>query len=156
MPKTLPFRLVALDSEQIPDLLSIEQEVNPVPWKEPSFQQELNSPQSVFQVALSQSVPVGYCAAWIALDELHIINVAVRGEMQGKGVGSKLVDAILREGYERGATCATLEVRASNSVAIALYEKFGFEKVALRKRYYPDNREDAIIYWLYDLSSYAA
>jgi len=80
---------------------------------------------------------------WFLVDEIHIGNIAVRPDRQGQGIGGALLAYILDEGRRRGMTYATLEVRSSNARAIALYERFGFRQVAVRKKYYRDNREDA-------------
>ena len=97
--------------------------------------------QRLARLAHSASVAV----AWFIVDEIHIGNVAVRPEYQGQGIGRAVLRAILEEGERRGMTYATLEVRPSNQRALALYQRFGFRQIALRKQYYRDNREDALV-----------
>ena len=87
----------------------------------------------------------GFVGMWLMVDEAHVINIAVRAECRGKGIGELLLIASMDMAYGLKATCVTLEVRASNSVAQNLYTKYGFVKVGVRKGYYTDNKEDAHI-----------
>ena len=88
---------------------------------------------------------VGFVGGWIMADELHITEIAVRGENRGQGIGHLMLISIIEIGYELKARMGTLEVRRSNVSAQKLYEKFGFINVGFRKAYYTDNKEDAII-----------
>jgi len=88
---------------------------------------------------------IGYIAARVTADELHINNVAVREIYRGKGVGFSLLSSIVEEGKRVGATTAFLEVRSGNSAAQALYEKVGFTAIATRADYYSEPREDAVV-----------
>ena len=88
---------------------------------------------------------VGFVGGWIMADELHITEIAVRGDCRNQGIGRLMLIAIIEIGYELRARIGTLEVRRSNTSAQKLYEKFGFENVGFRKAYYTDNKEDAII-----------
>lgn len=90
---------------------------------------------------------VAYCAVWLIFDELHINNLAVLPAWRRRGVASRLVEYVLRAGAAAGAVRATLEVRASNHPAIALYERFGFREHGRRARYYTNPVEDALILW---------
>jgi ribosomal-protein-alanine N-acetyltransferase len=90
---------------------------------------------------------VAYCAAWFIFDELHINNLAVLPSWRRRGVARTLLDHVLRAGRAEGATRATLEVRASNAPAIALYEGAGFTVRGRRARYYTNPVEDALILW---------
>ncbi len=87
----------------------------------------------------------GFVGMWIMVDEAHIINIAVRAQSRGKGIGELLLIACSEMAMKLKATVLTLEVRASNSVAQNLYTKYGFAKVGVRKGYYTDNKEDAWI-----------
>lgn len=91
--------------------------------------------------------PAGYCALWVVADELHINNLAVAPDWRGRGLGAALLGATLDYGRQRGATRATLEVRAANAVALALYRRFGFVIVARRSAYYDNPIDDALILW---------
>ena len=88
---------------------------------------------------------VGYAAIWLMVDESHLTSIAVRKEYQRRGIGELLLLSVTRLSVEMKAQVVTLETRVSNAAAQALYEKYGFKKVGLRRRYYSDNREDAII-----------
>ncbi len=96
-------------------------------------------------VAMNQDgTVVGYICPMLLLDEGHILNVAVRGDFRGHGIGKSLVKRVLGDCLERGAAFVSLEVRPSNREAIALYKQLGFVETGLRKRYY-ENGEDAIL-----------
>ena len=87
----------------------------------------------------------GYVSVWYQGEEAHITEIAVREELRGQGIGELLLIGSLRAAIEYGSRVMTLEARVSNFVAQTLYEKYGFETVGLRKAYYSDNREDAVV-----------
>lgn len=132
-------------------VLEIEKLSHSAPWSEASFRNEFDAPQSVFLAAIADGKVVGYGGAWVLIDEAHITNVAVHPDYRGLGLGRKLMNEVLARSKERGAECATLEVRAGNAPAIKLYESMGFVSAAIRKAYYPDNKEDAVVMWLHNL-----
>ncbi|MEK7354741.1 MAG: ribosomal protein S18-alanine N-acetyltransferase [Chloroflexota bacterium] len=88
---------------------------------------------------------VGFVASWIMADEAHITSIAVREAYRRQGLGEQLIISAIEMAMEQKASILTLEVRVSNTGAQALYSKYGFTQVGLRKAYYTDNREDAII-----------
>lgn len=135
-------------------MLEIEKEANPSPWSERSFRNELDHDQGVFLVALVDGKVVGYGGIWLLIDEAHVTTVALAESMRRLGIGRRLVIELLKVSSERGMLCATLEVRASNAPAIALYESLGFKVTARRKKYYPDNKEDALVMWLTGLDAW--
>ena len=96
---------------------------------------------------------VGFAGCWILADEAHITEIAVRESYRRQGIGQLLIITLIEMGVKLKADLATLEVRISNTAAQNLYEKFGFEKVGLRKGYYTDNREDALIMTISDIKS---
>jgi len=98
---------------------------------------------------------VGYVAIWLMVDESHLTSIAVKRDRQRQGVGELLLLSVTRLSIEMKAQVMTLETRVSNTPAQALYEKYGFKKVGLRRRYYSDNREDALIMTTDSLSSAA-
>lgn len=151
-PKVLRFEPLAM--HHLEDILKIEQEANPAPWSERSFTNEITNPQSVFLVALGDGKIVGYGGYWACIDESHITTVAVTSSSRRRGIGKRLMQALLARAQESGMTCSTLEVRASNVAAVQMYEGMGFKVTARRKGYYPDNKEDALVMWLYDLASW--
>jgi len=90
---------------------------------------------------------VGYAGLWLMTDEAHITTIAVDPDYQGKGIGELLLLGLIDRAQQIGAHWLTLEVRVSNHVAQALYEKYTFKEMGLRRRYYSDNGEDAIVMW---------
>lgn len=146
-------RFAKLAPEHIDSILEIEAISNPAPWTRESFQHELTNPNSRFYVGLLNGKLIGYGAIWLVVDEAHIITLSVDPDMRRHGYGRQLVEVLLDEARESGMTCATLEVRAGNAAAISLYESFGFQTAAKRRGYYPNNKEDALVMWLYSLSA---
>jgi ribosomal-protein-alanine N-acetyltransferase len=114
-----------------------------VAWLKIPWRKRRSSPQS--QLPVDLRYPVGFSGIWLLSDEAHITNIAVRQQYQGRGLGELLLIATIDLASELKASTMTLEVRASNEVAQNLYRKYGFAQVGLRRGYYLDNREDAII-----------
>lgn len=132
----------------LPEVLAIERAVFSDPWSLPSFEHEVKgAPVSLCRVARlwPEGGVVGYFVAWRVEDELHLGNIAVAPAHQGQGIGQKLLDELIATAGEAGGRVVTLEVRESNIAAQRLYLRNGFKPVALRRRYYPDNHEDAIV-----------
>jgi ribosomal-protein-alanine N-acetyltransferase len=149
-------RFQDLTPEAIPAILAIEQESNSSPWSEKSFRNELDNPHKIFLVAYVDGQVVGYGGIWLVVDEAHVTNIAVSPPNRKLGIGRRLMVKLLQGAQEAGMTCSTLEVRASNTAAIDLYLQLGYQETARRKRYYPDNQEDAVVMWLYDLQAWEA
>jgi ribosomal-protein-alanine N-acetyltransferase len=95
---------------------------------------------------------LGFGGLWIMADEAHITNVAVRREYRGRGIGEHLLIAMIGLAMDRNARTLTLEVRLSNEIAQRLYHKYGFTQVDIRRNYYTDNREDALVMAADDIS----
>lgn len=116
------------------------------PWEYAAFESELSNEISVYIVAKDEEsgAVCGYAGVWMMYDVGNITNVAVHPAFRRGGIGMKLIELIEKICSERGMREITLEVRAGNKPAIALYEKMGFKLCGLRKRYYK-NREDALI-----------
>ena len=147
--------MVALTEELIPAVLEIEHRANPAPWSERSFRNELDHRHGLFRVALVEGKPVAYGGVWLVIDEAHVTTLAVDEGLRRHGIGRALIIDLLLDARDAGMLCATLEVRASNSAAVALYESLGFTTTARRKKYYPDNKEDALVMWLADMDTWA-
>jgi [ribosomal protein S18]-alanine N-acetyltransferase len=109
----------------------------PLPW--------LKRPSSSSRQASARHYLCGFAGIWLLTDEAHITNIAVREAYRGRGLGELLLIAVADLSVSLGACILTLEVRVSNTVAQNLYLKYGFVKTGLRKGYYLDNREDAVI-----------
>jgi ribosomal-protein-alanine N-acetyltransferase len=134
-----------MDLSDVADVSALERRVFTDPWSPDSFLAEVErKPEIGYPVVVRDgSELVAYAVAWFIVDELHIGNIAVAPCRQKRGIGAMLLEHLVAEGVRRGMIFATLEVRPSNHAAIALYERFGFRKIAVRKKYYRDNREDA-------------
>lgn len=115
------------------------------PWSERSVASEVNNPLSLWLVALEGDCVVGYIGSQTVLDESDMMNVAVHPDHRRRGVAEVLVLALCEALKQRGSGCLTLEVRASNEPAKALYGKLGFELAGRRPNYYRNPREDALI-----------
>ncbi|MBC7325732.1 MAG: ribosomal protein S18-alanine N-acetyltransferase, partial [Moorella sp. (in: Bacteria)] len=106
-----------------------------------------NNNFAYYYIAQAGGQVVGYAGMWIILDEAHITNVAVHPHYRGRRLGELLLRVLMQEALHLGADRMTLEVRVSNRPAQRLYERLGFTRAGVRKGYYNDNREDAIIMW---------
>jgi ribosomal-protein-alanine N-acetyltransferase len=97
------------------------------------------------EVSMSSEYLLGFIGVWLMVNEAHIVTVAVREECRRSGVGERLLIAAIELAQETDQEVVTLEVRASNEAAQAMYAKYGFDRAGLRKRYYTDDHEDAVI-----------
>lgn len=149
-------RLEPLSEPMIARVLEIEQLSNSAPWTEASFRNELDHPHGIFRVAIADGKVVGFGGLWCVIDEAHVTTLAVDPAARRHGIAWKLMVELLQEAQKRGMTCSTLEVRAGNEAAIKVYERLGYTSTAVRKRYYPDNREDAVVMWMRHLESWEA
>lgn len=114
-------------------------------WKPASFQSELEQEQSLYIGFCQEGKLVGYIGSMSVLDEVSVNNFAVLPAAKRQGIGSQLLDALLGLCQQRGFHRVWLEVRVSNQPALRLYQKFGFEEVAVRKKYYTNPVEDALL-----------
>ncbi len=136
--------------EDLPEILVIEHLSFSEPWTEEMFLHELAS-EGISDLLVARadegSGPriAGFLCAWIVAKELHINNIAVHPGYRRRGVGSQLLEEILRRARAKGATAGYLEVRASNDAATALYQRYGFKLIGRRRNYYAHPREDAIL-----------
>ncbi len=115
------------------------------PWSEKSVASELTNPLSLWLVALEDETVAGYVGSQTVLEETDMMNIAVHPDFRRRGIGECLVSALAEALKGKGSRCLTLEVRASNAPARALYEKLGFSQIGLRKNYYRNPKEDACI-----------
>ncbi len=137
----------ALEIGDLGAIESIEQRAYPTPWSRSMFASELAKPTSICLGAFEGRALVGYVVNSRYVDAWHVMNVAVDPDRRRRGIASKLLEQLfeLTRGDERRGY--TLEVRISNDGAIRLYEGLGFEPRGIRRGYYTDNREDALIMW---------
>ena len=140
--------LCDMQTSHLGQVLSIERQVQVMPWARLSFEQSLNRGDICRLVMSGQKVAAFHvCSA--VMDEVHLLNIAVAAELQGIGLSHMLLDDIVANAKEMAAKKIFLEVRQSNTRAQSLYQKWQFEQIAIRKKYYrtPDtHREDALVY----------
>jgi len=137
-----PLKTSDLDAIEI-----IERASYPTPWSRSMFAGELSKPSSVCLGAFEERSLLGYLITSRYVDAWHVMNVAVAPERRRQGIASALLQRLLELTKDDPLRGYTLEVRISNAGAIALYERFGFRQKGLRRGYYTDNREDALIMW---------
>lgn len=147
MNKTITFRNMTADD--LDEVMEVEVNSFTIPWSREAFFNELTKNQfaQYLIVEVDQRV-VGYCGVWIIIDEAHITNIALLPEYRGMKLGEALMSKVMELVREMGALRMTLEVRVSNVRAQNLYRKFGFVEGAIRKQYYTDNMEDALVMWV--------
>lgn len=153
----MKLELRRLDADDLDVVEEIERESYPTPWSRSMFDAELRKPSSLAIGAFGDGDElVGYAFVSRYVDAWHVMNVAVADSYRRRGIASALLERLFevtsadpRRGY-------TLEVRVSNSGAIRLYERLGFEARGIRRGYYTDNREDALIMWREPTSSRSA
>ncbi len=154
-----PVVVTPMRRRHLRQVLRIDHAVYPRPWSLALYLGELSTTEGrSYLVARRGSSVVGYAGVMAILEDAHITTVAVAPAHQRQGFATRLLVVLLREAAALGAERVTLEVRASNRGAQALYSRFGFAPSGVRKAYYADNREDAVIMWALDVQSdeYAA
>lgn len=148
----LAFRLMTLDD--IPEVLVVEREAFTVPWTEEAFHNELKLNHFArYMIMEYEGQTIGYAGMWTIVDEAHVTNIALLEQYRGRKWGDRLLTELMRTAAYMGMKRMTLEVRVSNLVAQRLYIKKGFKPAGVRKGYYSDNQEDALIMWA-DLPPY--
>lgn len=135
--------------EDIDFIYEIEKNSFQTPWSKESFENELNNNKFAYYYVLElEHKIVGYAGMWVILDEAHITNIAIIPFARGKKLGEILLRYLMEMAKSVGADKMTLEVRASNYIAQGLYNKLNFKKAGIRKNYYADTVEDAVIMWV--------
>ncbi|MFC4766879.1 ribosomal protein S18-alanine N-acetyltransferase [Effusibacillus consociatus] len=129
-------------------ILEIEHRSFSAPWSRAAFEGELTRNHFAKYIVVEiDGVVAGYAGMWIIIDEAHITNIAIDPAYRGRKLGENLLRQMMMVAVWNGADRMTLEVRVSNKTAQSLYQKLGFIKYGIRKGYYSDNGEDAIIMW---------
>jgi ribosomal-protein-alanine N-acetyltransferase len=147
MVENLTFRVMTLDD--IDDVMKIEESAFPNPWSRTAFYNEIvNNQFATYLILEEEGKPVGYCGIWVIIDEAHVTNIAIIPKYRGKKYGDALMKKAIEQARTMGAKTMTLEVRVSNDVAQRLYRKYGFENGGIRRNYYTDNGEDALVMWV--------
>lgn len=135
--------VTAMAERHLAALAAIEQACFAAPWSQDMLREELG--KGLFLVAERDGQAVGYVGCQTVLDEGYITNVAVSPDCRRQGVARALIDELLSRARAQGLAFVTLEARASNAPAIALYEGAGFVRVGVRKEFYTSPREDAVL-----------
>ena len=125
----------------------VECESFPTPWSREDFWREASNDFACYIVVLADEAIIGFGGCWISFEEAQVTNIALTASQRGRGLGKVLMEKLMRAAAERGAERMTLEVRPSNTPALRLYEGLGFAVIGVRKKYYQDNDEDAILMW---------
>jgi len=149
-----PLRFEPMRRRHLPAVLRIEHKAHPKSWTLGVFTSELAQGDSRYYVVVRAAGKVaGYGGVMFVGDEAHVTNLAVAPALRRQGLGSRLLAHLAKEAMRRGCGSMTLEVRMGNLEAQRLYHKFGFVGAGVRRNYYPETREDALVMWLYDLRS---
>jgi [ribosomal protein S18]-alanine N-acetyltransferase len=138
-----------MEPDDLDDVLAIEEASFSNPWTRQMFSWEMQNVGVSYGYVL-QTPDWGvaaFCTIWLVADEIHINNIAVKPECRGRGLGRALLEFVFRLGAGLGARRATLEVRRSNAAALKLYENMGFTVGGVRRNYYVNPIEDALILW---------
>ncbi|MBK9179576.1 MAG: ribosomal protein S18-alanine N-acetyltransferase [Acidimicrobiales bacterium] len=148
----LDVRLAPMRRRHLRSVLRIESQVYPRPWSLGLFLSELGLKTSrVYVVARAEGHTVGYAGLMLAAGDGHITTIAVDPAWHRGHIGTRLLLVLAREAVARGCTALTLEVRLGNAPAQALYRRFGFAPAGIRKNYYTDTNEDAVVMWAHDV-----
>ena len=141
-----PLEIRRLSYADLPQVIAIERRAFPTPWSLAMFVLELSKPSGICLAAVHEGGVIGYliCSRYDTV--WHVMNVAVHDGMRRDGIATALLNQLFQRADTPGEQY-TLEVRTSNAPAIALYERFGFRSAGLRRGYYHDNKEDAVIMW---------
>ena len=137
--------LTEMKAVHVPQIAALEKLCFADPWSEMSIASELENIWSYWLVAVCEDQVVGYIGSQSSIDESDVMNVAVHPDWRRRGIAEKLIIGLVDALKSRGSHALLLEVRASNSPAISLYEKLGFQQVGVRKNYYRNPKEDALI-----------
>ena len=142
------FALVPMTLDDVDAVHALECSVFPHPWSRANFSDSVQAGYDAWLLRDQQNALAGYFLLMYALDEAHLLDVAVAGSRQGTGLGRYLLDTLCARAREMGAESVLLEVRPSNERALAVYRRYGFAEIGRRKGYYPAHegkREDAIV-----------
>lgn len=150
----VPVVIAPMRPKDLRGVLRIEQAVFPQPWSHRLFTEELAQRKSrAYRAAWVGRSIVGFAGQMFVDDEAHVNNIAVDPDWQGRGLGAALLADLARTALDRGMRHLTLEVRVGNEPALALYRRFGLAPVGVRRNYYPETGEDALVMWVRDIDS---
>ena len=144
----LKLMIEAMRLEDVDEVQRIEQASFSTPWPSNAYRSELQTNRlASYLIARIDETIVGYAGLWLMVDEAHITTFAVHPDHRRRRIGERLLQRLFEIAVAMNAEWLTLEVRASNLAAQKLYEKYGFRRAGVRRRYYSDNNEDALIMW---------
>lgn len=146
----MDFKILPFDESHVEEIYEIEKLCFATPWDLQSIRGELKNAFAKYFVAFYENKVIGYAGLWNIVDEGHITNIAVHPDYHGLGIGDSLLCKLIETCKEKKIYSLTLEVRESNIKAQNLYKKHGFIVEGVRKKYYSDNNEDALIMWRYN------
>jgi ribosomal-protein-alanine N-acetyltransferase len=153
----MKFQIRRMTPDDLDQVIAIDRVSFSLPWPERSFRFELSdNPAARCWVAEMDGQVIGMLVLWLIVDEAHIATIATKPEYRQQGVARQLMMHTLMSAVEEGAKSAFLEVRESNTVAQAMYRKYGFVESGRRPHYYKDNDEDAILMTLTSLPRLSA
>lgn len=159
LPSDHPITIRSMTINDVPDVCALDRRSFSLPWTEKSFIYEITENQLSIPLVVEIDTPagnsiIGFIVVWIIVDEAHIGTIAVDESYRNKAIAQRLITEAFRQARRSGALIGYLEVRAGNLPARHLYEKLGFEVDGVRKGYYQDNHEDAILMSLKDLTRF--
>jgi len=134
-----------MNASHVPQIAELEKVCFADPWSVTSIETELTSRLSLWFVAVEGDTVVGYVGSQTVIDESDVMNIAVHPDYRRQGIGEALLETLADALREKGSRGLTLEARVSNTPAVSLYKKAGFLQVGLRKNYYRNPKEDALI-----------
>lgn len=134
-----------MNKDHVSQIAQLEAQCFSDPWSEKSIASELENPLSLWLVAEENDQVFGYVGSQTVLDESDMMNVAVDPRFRRQGIARALIETLIAELAKMGSRCLRLEVRVSNENARALYARMGFQQLGLRKNYYHNPKEDALI-----------
>ena len=146
MKEGIEVRLMRVDD--LDGVMDVEMDSFQTPWSRSAFEEELvKNRLARYLVALENGTVVGYAGTWLVINEAHVTNVAVSGSRRREGIGRLLMEKMMEFAHDSGMDSMTLEVRVSNEAARNLYQQLGFVEAGIRKNYYSETKEDALILW---------
>ncbi|SDX14409.1 ribosomal-protein-alanine N-acetyltransferase [Collimonas sp. OK242] len=143
-----PLSFAAMRIEDLDEVVAIEKSVYSHPWTRGNFVDSIQSGYQCWVLRDAAQVMLGYFFVMQALDEAHLLNISVHGDMHGRGIGKMLLDKVCLLAHQQKMQSILLEVRPSNTRAIVIYQRYGFVEIGRRRDYYPaagDKREEAIV-----------
>ena len=149
-------QLSLMSPQDVPEVMAVERASYSAGWPATAFERELTQNAMARYVVLRAApggTVVGFGGIWLMVDEAHVVTVAIVPAERRRGLGGLIVHGLMSLAIEQQMALATLEVRVSNEAARGLYQAYGFYEVGMRKRYYSDNHEDAVIMTTEDIQS---